>query len=94
MGFSEREAAAVAGCCTLEGFSWHCSQPELDLGGQVAAVAAAVADCGVVRLEAAGEAGSFLAAVAAVNVGHQCSLTPCRTSSAPPQVVTCDAVAS
>ena len=44
--------------------------------------------------EAGEEAGSFLAAAAAAaaaagSVAHQCSLTPCRTSSAPPQVVAC-----
>ena len=41
------------------------------------------------------EANSYLAAAvaavaaaAAESVAHQCFLTPCRTSSAPPQVVT------
>lgn len=44
--------------------------------------------------EAGEEAGSFPAAAAAENVAHQCSLTPCRTFSAPPQVVTCGGEAS
>ncbi len=48
------------------------------------------------RGEAGEEAGSFPAAVvaAAGSVAHQCSLTPCRTSSAPPRVVTCGGKAS
>ena len=97
---------AVADCCTLAGFSWHCSHPELDLGGQVAVVAAAVADLGVVQRRAVEEAGSFpvvVAAVAAVaaadaaaavSVAHQCSLSPCKTSSVHLQVVACDGQAS
>lgn len=87
---------AVAGCCTSVSFSWHCSPPELGPGAQIAAEAAAVADCGKVQGEAEEEAGLFptAAVVAAGNVAHQWPLTPCRTSSAPPLVVTCGGVAS
>lgn len=47
--------------------------------------------------EAGEEAGLFLAAAAvaaAESVAHQCSLTPCRTSSALPLVATCGGEAS
>lgn len=46
--------------------------------------------------EAGEEADPFLAAAAAAagSVAPQCSLTPCRTSSALPQVVTCGGEAS
>lgn len=37
---------------------------------------------------------AVVAAVAVVSVVHQSLLTPCTTSSAPPQVVTCDVEAS
>ena len=43
MGFSGKGAVAVAGCCTLVSFSWHCSPPGLYPGAQAAAVAVAVA---------------------------------------------------
>lgn len=93
MDSSERGGEAVAGCCTLAGSSWHCSHPELDLGDQIAAVAAA--DLEVVQWKAVEEAGSFLAVVAfAVSVAHQCFQAPCKTSFDPPQVVTCVGEAS
>lgn len=92
MGSSEREVMAVAGCCISAGSSWHCSHPELDPGGPPAV--AAVAEHEWVHLGAVEEGGLILAAAAIVGAAHLGLLTPCRTSSVPPQVVTYDGEAS
>lgn len=75
-----RGAWTVAGCCISVDFYGHCCPPGLGPEIQTAAVDP------VEVLEAGEEASSCLTVAAAGSVVQLCFLTPCRSSSDPPQV--------